>query len=229
MPHKTNTIVFLVGLGAPNELYNDLIKNIKEHIPHDIFHVLEWWNQDDFGKKALNQYLENTNALLIGHSAGGSIAIQALADSPDVVRQVVMLDSHTLKGIKQLPSIEKFLDILLSHDDEEIINQVRNAYAPLIKDSSAFDRTLEFLSEWVKNDLTTVCTSIKAMSDHRVLHMGFTNSQYEVLDAEHENELKNFWGQYHFDTEFLPMSHFDLIKPRFAKMIVQKISEWTQS
>lgn len=226
MPSETNTIVFLVGLGAPIDLYSDLIKNIRELIPHEAFHVLQWWNQDDFGKNELNRYLKNTNAILIGHSAGGSIAIQALADAPDVVRRVVMFDSHTLKGIKPLPSIEKFLDILLSPGSAEVINKVRNAYLQLVKDSTAFDRALEFLSLWVKNNLPEVCSKIKAMQDHTVLHMGFTNSQYQVLDAEHENELKNFWGQYNIDTQFLPMSHFDLITPSRAKLIAQKISSW---
>jgi len=226
MPRETNTIVFLVGVGAPIELYNDLIESIREQIPHEAFHVLEWWNQDDFGKNELNRYLQNTSAILIGHSAGGSMAIQALADSPDVVRRVVMLDSHTLKGMKPLPSIEKFLDILLSRDSAEVIDKVRNAYASVVKDSRAFDRALEFLSEWVKNDLPEVCSIIKAMQDHMVLHMGFTNSQYQVLDVEHENELKIFWGQYNFDTQFLPMSHFDLIEPSRAKLVVHKISSW---
>jgi hypothetical protein len=64
------------------------------------------------------------------------------------------------------------------------------------------------------------------MQDHMVLHMGFTNSQYQVLDVEHENELKIFWGQYNFDTQFLPMSHFDLIEPSRAKLVVHKISSW---
>lgn len=93
-------------------------------------------------------------------------------------------------------------------------------------DSSTFDRAFGFLSEWVKNDLQNVCATIKTMRDHTVLHMGFTNAQYQVLDAKHENKLKNFWGQYNFDTQFLPMSHFDLIEPSHARLVVQKISDW---
>lgn len=226
MPRETNTIIFLVGLGAPIELYNNLIENIREQVPHKAFHVLEWWNQDDFGKNELNRYLQQTSTILIGHSAGGSMAIQALVDSPDVVQRVVMLDSHTLKGMKPFPPIEKFLDILLARDSAETIEKVRTAYIPVINDTTAIDRALEFLSAWVKNDFPEVCTTIKAMQDHTVLHMGFTDSHYQVLDTEHEIELKNFWGQYNFDTQFLPMSHFDLITPSSAKLIAHKISEW---
>ena len=176
MPNETTTIVFLAGLAAPVQLYSHLVENIRQQIPHGVFHVLEWWNQDDFGKKELNRYLQNTSAILIGHSSGGSMAIQALADSPDVVQRVVMLDSHTLIGMKPLPSIEKFLDIVLSPDSAEIIDKVRNAYAPVVKDSTAFDRAFEFLSQWMKNDLPKVGSAIKVMQGHTVLHMGFTNS-----------------------------------------------------
>ena len=226
MPREKNSIVFLAGLGAPIELYSDLIETIRTQIPHKKFHVLEWWSQHDFGKNELNRYLQNPNTILIGHSAGGSMSIQALADSPDVVRWVVMLDSHTLKGMSQLPSIEKFLDIILSCDSKEVIDKVRKAYVPLANDSKPFDRALLFLSEWVKNDFPKVCSAIKTMQDHTVLHMGFTDSQYQVLDAEHEKELSIFWGQNNFDTQFLPMTHFELILASRANMIVQEIADW---
>jgi pimeloyl-ACP methyl ester carboxylesterase len=226
MPNKSNTIVFLAGLGAPIQLYHPLLEIIREQIPHQAFHTMEWWNQNDYGKNEIQRYLQHSNAILIGHSSGGSMAIQALVDSPDKIQRVVMLDSHAPTATKPLPSIEKFLDTILSPDSTEIIAKVRNAYAPLVNDSTAFDRAFEYLSQWVKYDLPKVGSTIKSMQDHTVLHMGFTNSHYQVLDAKEEHELITLWGQYHFDTQFLPMSHFELIKPSHAKIVVEKISSW---
>lgn len=226
MSRDIESIIFLAGLGAPIAIYNDFIQLLRDQIPHKTFHTLEWWQQQDFGSKELAGFLQDKHSILIGHSAGGSIALNALAHSPESIQRVIMLDSHTLKGMNKLPSIESFLAILLSQDSHEVIERVGEAYQLVVNDPAQFDRALLFVSAWVKDDLAQVFAKIESMDTHTVLHIASTDAHYKMLDEENKKEVMRFWSQHRIDAECIPMTHFDLIMPDHASSIVKAISRW---
>src|SRR3990167_9228982 len=114
--------VFLVGLGAPASLYADYLDDLKKHLPHTKLFVLEWWSQDDFGMNALQSYIGNSDAILIGHSAGSVIALQAFAKWPALVKKIIMLDSHFLRTSNNLLIVSHMLDVMLSNDSSTLKN-----------------------------------------------------------------------------------------------------------
>lgn len=226
MDDMNKIVVFIVGLGAPANLYTDYLDDLKKHLPQTKLLILEWWNQDDFGMHMLQSYIGNSDVILIGHSAGGVIALQALAKWPDLVKKIIMLDSHFLRTKNTLLSVSRMLDIMLSKDNIIIKNKVKNAYAPIIDDSVAFNKALDFAIEWVNVSFDQVCTRFNTMPAHSALHIGFTNSGYQILNAEDEKALLASWGKLNVDAKFIPMNHFDFIDKKYAAEVNQLIGGW---
>lgn len=218
--------VFIVGLGASASLYADYLDNLKKYLPQTKLFVLEWWNQDDFGISALQSYIGNSNVILIGHSAGGVIALQAVAKWPALVKKIILLDSHFLRTKNTLLTVSRMLDTILSKTNLTIKNKVKNAYAPIIDNSLAFNKALEFAVEWVNTRFDQVCTMFNTMPAHSALQIGFTNSGYQILNDEDERVLLAFWEKFSVDVKFFPMNHFDLIEDQYAAGINQLIADW---
>lgn len=226
MDDINKTAVFIVGLGAPASLYADYLNDLKKYLPQTKIFVLEWWNQDDFGINALQSYIGNSDVILLGHSAGGVIALQALAKWPSLVKKIIMLDSHFLHTKNTLLTVSRMLDIMLSKDNLTIKNRVKNAYAPIIDNSLAFNKALDFAIEWVNTSFTQVCTMFNTMPAHSALHIGFTNPGYQILSDEDKKVLLLLWEKFNVDVKFLPMNHFDLIDDKYAASINQLIAAW---
>jgi pimeloyl-ACP methyl ester carboxylesterase len=226
MDNINKIAVFLVGLGSPASLYSDYINNLKKHLPKTTIFVLEWWSQDDFGINELQSYINNSEVILIGHSAGSVIALQAFAKWSTLVKKIIMLDSHFLRTRNVLPTISRMLDIMLSKDDSSIKNKVKSAYAPIIKNSLAFNKAFQFAIEWVSTSFNQVCTMFNAMPAHSALYIGLTNSSYQILSTEDEKAVLALWEQYSVDVKFLRMNHFDLIDDKYAVDINQLIARW---
>jgi len=218
--------IFIVGLCAPASLYADYLDDLKKHLPQTKLFVLEWWNQDDFGVNALQSYIGNSEVILIGHSAGSVIALQALARWPDLVKKIIMLDSHFLHSQNALPSVSRMLDIMLSKDDSTIKNKVKSAYSPIVDNSLVFNKALKFAMEWVNASFNQVCPMFNTMPAHSALHIAFTNSGYQILNAEDKKALSALWERFSVDVKFLSMSHFDLIDGKYAASINQLIAFW---
>ena len=218
--------VFLVGLGAPASLYADYLDDLKKHLPHTKLFVLEWWSQDDFGMNALQSYIGNSDAILIGHSAGSVIALQAFAKWPALVKKIIMLDSHFLRTSNNLLIVSHMLDVMLSNDSSTIKNRVKSAYVPIIGNSLVFDKALKFAVDCVNLYFDQVCAMFNTMSAHSVLHIGFTNTDYQMLNGEDEKKLSGTWEKYNVDVRFLPMNHFDLIDAKYAGRINQLLEDW---
>lgn len=225
---STNALIFIAGVGAPVDAYTHLIKRLQESIPHQSFHLLEWWSQDDFGEKALSKFVADGDAILVGHSSGGSMAIEALVQSPDKIKKVIMLDSHRLQSMSPFPPVEKMLEIMLGQDSPEIKRLVEQTYAPIILNSAVFLKAVNYLSQWVKNDFERVAAAIQKMPAHTVLHVGFTDNHYQILDATHEKEQEALWGKYNIDVECLPMTHFDLLSADKTDIIMKLLISWLQ-
>ena len=223
---NNKTAIFIVGLCAPASLYADYLDNLKKHLPQTKLFVLEWWNQDDFGVSALQSYIGNSEVILIGHSAGSVIALQALARWPDLVKKIIMLDSHFLHSQSALPSVSGMLEIMLSKDDSTIKKRVKSAYAPIIDNSIVFDKALKFAIGWVNASFDQVCPMFNAMLAHSALQIAFTNSGYQVLNAEDKKALSALWGKFSVDVEFLTMNHFDLIDEKYAASVNRLIALW---
>lgn len=225
--HTTpNIIVFIVGLGAPASLYTEYLEDLKKRLPETQIMVLEWWNQADFGMNKLQRFIGNSEVVLLAHSAGGVIALQALAKWPEQIKKIIMLDSHFLHTRKELPTVKSILDIMLSHDSPAIRHNVKNAYAPIIDNDLVFNDAFKFAIDWVNNSFDQACDNLKMMPKHSALHIGFTNSSYQLLNGEDEKTALALWGKSNVDTEFLPMNHFDLIDANHAADINQKIVDW---
>src|SRR5437773_2368557 len=125
-------VIFLVGLGAPASLYANYLDDLKKRLPQTNIVALEWWNQADFGVNALQSEINNSEVMLIGHSGGSVLALQALATMPGLVKRIIMLDSHFLHTRNALPTVSRALDIMLSQSSSSVAKQVKNAYLPLI-------------------------------------------------------------------------------------------------
>lgn len=219
-------VVFIVGVGAPANLYADYFDDLKKRLPHITLFVLEWWKEDDFGINTLKSYINNSDVILIGHSAGSVLALQALVNWPCLVKKIIMLDSHFLRARNSLPTVSHMLDIILSKSNPTIKNKVENAYAPLLKNDLAFNSALTFAIEWVNDNFDRVCHIVAKMQEHSALHIGFTNSVYQILDAEDEKALLALWGKFGVDVKCFPMTHFDLINNKHAAIINQFIASW---
>ncbi len=223
------TVIFIVGLGAPANLYKDYLEDLKARLPQTQIMVLEWWNQPDYGINKLHSYIGNSEVILIAHSAGGVIALQALEKWPGQVKKIMMLDSHFLHTRKALPTVKSILDIMLSHDSPAIRHNVKNAYAPIIDNDVVFNDAFKFAIDWVNNSFDAARDNLKNLPAHSALHIGFTNSSYQLIDDEDKKAAKELWGKSNVDTKFLPMNHFDLIDDKHAANINQSIITWLHS
>ncbi|HSW71741.1 MAG TPA: alpha/beta hydrolase [Gammaproteobacteria bacterium] len=218
--------IILVGLGAPSSLYATLSENISKTQPQFPIQILNWWDCADFGKQDLENATRNKQTLLIAHSAGGVIALQAIADAPQNIKRVIMLDTHALSKITHLLQVEHLLEIVLSGSDPKVRNQVIQAYQPIINRHQSFDASLQFAANWANTRLDETGKQIQQMAPHRVLHIGFTDSSYQLLDQAHEAEQRAFWIKYQIDKEFMPMHHFDLVLQEQAAAITSQMMTW---
>lgn len=222
----TQTVIFIVGLGAPEDLYVDYLGDLKTTLPHAKFLVLEWWNQDDFGMTTLQSYIGNSDVILIAHSAGSVIALQALEKWPAFIKKIIMLDSHFLRSHHVLPTIERMLEIMLTKDNSTIQNRVKDAYAPMLVNDAIFKNALQFAINWVNEHFDQACNLFDTMPAHAALFIGFTNSSYQILNSEEQNTLSALWQKHNVDVKFFPINHFDLIEENNAKRINQCIVNW---
>jgi thioesterase domain-containing protein len=139
-----------------------------------------------------------------------------------------MLDSHFLRSKKSLITVSGMLDIMLSKDNTTIKNKVKNAYAPIIDNSSDFDKALTYAVEWVNTHFDQACAMFNTMPEHSALHIGFTNSSYQLLSAEDKKAALASWAQFNVDVKFSPMNHFDLVDEKYAASVNQLIAAWLE-
>lgn len=118
------------------------------------------------------------------------------------------------------------LDTILNNASMSLKNKVEKAYAPLLKNNSAFNQALLFAIEWTNNDFEKMGAILKKMKPHSALYIGCTNSSYQLLNRDEEKALNQQWGNWLVDSTFLPMNHFDLIDKIHAKIINQFIFDW---
>jgi pimeloyl-ACP methyl ester carboxylesterase len=182
MDNVDTVVIFLVGLGAPASLYTDYINDLKKRLPYQpkLF-VLEWWNECDFGINELKIYINNSEVILIGHSAGSVIALQTLAQWPHLVKKIIMLDSHFLRKPASLATVSRMLETILSNDSLTIQQKVKNAYLPILENDLIFNKALKFAIEWVNHSFDNACTMLNTLPAHSSLYIGFTNSRYKCL------------------------------------------------
>jgi len=226
MDVNIQVVVFIVGLGAPASLYTDYLDDLKKVLPQKKLFILEWWSQDDFGINTLQSYIGNSDVMLIGHSAGGVIALQALAKWPDLVKKIVMLDSHFFRTRNALPAVSRMLDVMLCNDNLTIENRVKNAYAPILDNALTFNKALKFAVDWVGDNFDQVCAMVNSMSAHSALYIGFTNPGYQTLNMADKKVLLASWEKFSVDVRFIQMNHFDLIDVNYAANINQLIADW---
>lgn len=226
MDTTPSNIIFIVGLGAPASLYKNYLDDLQKRMPQATISVLEWWNQKDYGISKLKSYIGNSEAILIAHSAGGVIALQALEKWSQQIKKIIMLDSHFLHTRKALPTVKGILDVMLSHDTHSIRHLVKNAYAPIIDNDVVFNDAFAYAIEWVNNNFDNACATLKTLSDNSVMYIGFTNSSYEIINEDDKKSTLELWEKSNVEAKFLPMNHFDLIDNKHAANINQLIVDW---
>ena len=219
-------VIFLVGLGASADLYAPLMQDFRAQWPQAQCSILEWWSKPDFGMSDLKLALQDSKTILIGHSAGGIMALNAFAQWPDQVQRIIMLDSHIIHNTNKLPSIAKMLEIMVSDGSPEIAKRIENAYAPLIQNDSQFQKAFSFVVQWVNADFETAATKIKSQPPHFVLHIGFTDGNYKMLGSRALPAQQEIWGKYGMDVKCMPMNHFDMIDAQRAEALAELIKGW---
>jgi pimeloyl-ACP methyl ester carboxylesterase len=219
-------VIFLVGLGSSADLYSELLHNLHEQFPQAEFSIIEWWKHPDFGMGDLKVKLQNSNAILIGHSGGGMLALKAFAEWPGQVQRIIMLDSHIIHQISKLPSVDQMLTIMLAGDSPGVKQQIENAYASVKKDDTQFYQAFTYVVAWVNSDFERVAMNINKMPPHFVLHVGFTDSNYKTLGSAAMTTENELWGKYGMDVTCMPMNHFDLVDSSRAMALSRLISVW---
>lgn len=220
------TVIFIVGIGAPAELYIDYLADLKEQISPTKLWVLEWWNQHDFGMNLLQSYIDNSEVILIGHSSGSNLALQALIKWPKLVKKIIMLDPHFLRTTHTLPTVARMLDVILSEDNRVTQERVTKAYEPLINNDATFNNALKYAINWVHEDFDKSCNLLKTFPTHSVLFIVFTNSNYQIVNDGSKKIIRDLWENFNVDLRFLPTHHFDLIENKCARSINQLIKDW---
>lgn len=219
-----DSIIFLVGIGAPANLYHYLVTNIVEQFGIDVKTIV-WWDQDDCGVKELDSILKDKKVLLVGHSAGGIIALQALERHPNSITNLIMLDSHIVHSSKFTPKMPDFLESMIKNNNSSVIDAVNEAYIPVLQDPSDFDASIKKIITWNDTNLSKVLAKIKSKS-HSVFYISCTDQHYQMHDDNSEHEMLDVWKESGIDLFFMPMNHFDLILPQFAKNISIQIANW---
>lgn len=226
MKDKSRAVIFLVGLGAPASMYACYLDNLKSYLSLKACHVIEWWSQNDFGISELQSCMADSEAILIGHSAGGAVALHALEKWPNQVKKVIMLDSHFLRSADKLSSVSGMLEVMLQNDNVFLQDKVKNAYATVVKNDRVFRVALKYAIQWVNESFDQACMLTATMPAHSILFVGFTDSGYQSLDAEGVNKLSYYWDKFGVDVKFIPMGHFDLVDEQYADIINQSLAGW---
>lgn len=220
-----SNILFLVGIGANAEIYQPFLQELQHQYPHAKLQTLVWWQEQDLGMKSIHNLLQDKKTLLIGHSAGGVIALKTFQQWPQLVQKIVMLDSHIIHQTNKLPSIEKMLSVMLEGDTPATQKIVQQAYAQVVQDDTQFYQAFHALVQWVNSDFELVAARFNSMPKF-VLHVGFTDCNYKKYEADAMRTEQEVWGKFGIDVRCLPMNHFDLIEPAQARVINKLIADW---
>lgn len=220
-----NNILFLVGIGAPTEIYQPLLQQLQQCYSLAKITSLNWWQQADFGRQDIETALQDRQTVLVGHSAGGVVALQAWQRWSQLVQKIVMLDSHIIYRASKLPSIDKMLSVMLEGDNETLKQIISQAYAPVKSNDTQFYSAFTTLVQWVNSDFELVAAKIKQKPAF-ALHVGFTDTNYKKYNDDTIQQEQTIWGKYGVDVRCLPMNHFDLIESQHAREISKVIADW---
>lgn len=214
----TTNVYFLVGLGATAALYQPFLSSLKAGLPDVTLHTIEWW------KTA--KYDITNNAVLIGHSGGGVMALRMLDEAPQHIKRIIMLDSHQIHHVSTIPSVADLLAVTLRNSSSTIKTQVEKSYAPLLQDATAFHRAFSETVAWVNSRFTNIAQIIATMPPHSIYHIGFTDNHYIPYEENGKKIEEKLWGIHGIDIAAMPMNHFDLLAPTTAETLTKNIAAW---
>lgn len=109
---------------------------------------------------------DDLGAVLVGHSLGGAVALQAALDHPEGVRGVVLVATGAPR-----PTDARLREALEAADLEGLIAQVRPAFVPLVGQADpAHERSADRLIEvWRRNGPAAIAADYLAVEGQDVL------------------------------------------------------------
>jgi pimeloyl-ACP methyl ester carboxylesterase len=113
---KGNPVLFLPGFTSPGTVWNETLQNLKEQkqshlVSYAGFNGIApidtpWYSSI---KTALLQYIQKeklSNLTIIGHSMGGTLAIDIAATLPDKVNKLILVDAIPCMRALMMPGVE---------------------------------------------------------------------------------------------------------------------------
>lgn len=153
--NRTGPSIFLIpGLGSPPEVYQDLIDKYSPRYRLHLIHLKGYAGlaaEDVTGgvfnnaASEIAKYIKtkkSKNAVLIGHSMGGELAMAINARNPGLVRRILVVDAFTYFGLLYgpnttpqtiLPNAKAFTAMTKAQDDAQYEASQKFAIARLVK------------------------------------------------------------------------------------------------
>ena len=186
--------------------FNNLLKKaqyepIMLKIPGLTEKISKVWSLDDYAEW-LKKSINNKKSTVLGHSNGGRIALAFAAKYPDIVEQIILIDSAGIyhnelsmrikrvlfKGVarlgKRVTSSEKLRGVLYratrESDYKEAPIEVRETMSNLIRSdlrAQLPNITTPTLLIWGKDDKVT------PLEDGQLMHKLLKNSQLEIVSG----------------------------------------------
>ncbi len=159
-------VIFIPGLGCPGEMFDATV----EHLAGVQAHVLTL--AGFAGTKAIKPPLAATvrkelvryirshhlvRPIVIGHSMGGFIAYWLAASAPDLVGGVVVVDAGPALADNDLETANTLRNMWAQAGDDELPQQVRNAYSSMTTDPKRIEPYLDAIA---KSDRQTMGDAI---------------------------------------------------------------------
>lgn len=180
-----NPIIFIPALGCPGEMWNETVEHLSKTSKCYTISIL------GFGglKSIKNSSIENIKsdiisylkkhkikkATLIGHSFGGSLAIELVAANPDLFSKLIIVDAYSFPLDVFVPGIsveiahdeaDKLYNLLLKQSEEEFKTQQETQLKEAVTDQEQFAKILNWQINSDRN-LFAITMSRMISLDHR--------------------------------------------------------------
>jgi pimeloyl-ACP methyl ester carboxylesterase len=159
-------VIFIPGLGCPGEMWDatiDKLDGIQAHVltlagfagTRPIKPPLAATVRKELVRYIRSHHLDKP--IVIGHSMGGFIAYWLAATAPKLIGGVVVVDAGPALADNDLETANALRNAWAQAGDDELIQQVRNAYTSMTSDPKRIE---PFIDQIAKSDRQTMGDAI---------------------------------------------------------------------
>jgi pimeloyl-ACP methyl ester carboxylesterase len=191
---KGTPIIFLPGFTTPGSVWKETVKNLKgNYQAHLVSYAgfngiapikMPWYESI---KKETLQYIANeklSDVIIVGHSMGGTLAVDIAAEIPGTVKKIVMVDALPCMRDLMMPGVSASKLSYESPYNQQMIKQTPEGFAKNARMMAEFmtmtKEKIDTLVNWsiaadretfvygytdlLKLDLRDACANVKAKS-----------------------------------------------------------------